>query len=413
MTPQTIRLPWLHDHHSHPLLYASFQNAVCLESVTDLDEARKLLRAAVQGNQTGKPTLVYGWRSNLFSWDAAELNDLGSVAIFNLSLHQLKLSQQATEYLVDRYGDDVKHVDDAMWYEHNFRTVLNWFANLNATSDSLLAFFRSLQTMGVGSCEELLLVDQQEIELFSTAGLTERTRFWAAPDTYLQLNPESRDLVHGLKLFTDGAFGARTAAISQPYLTPSPECPQLPETGLLVYSDEELRQELERCLALSPNLAIHAIGDVAIKQTIVQLEQVERTPHGTIRIEHAQLIDLELARRAKAMGIILSMQPNFNDDSIQYSDRLPREFCQINNPFRMLIDQVGFVPGVDLIFGSDGMPHGLTNAATQCFITALPHQRLSPEEFIAAYTNERFSDQPAIELTIESHRVHWRRLDDR
>ena len=38
------------------------------------------------------------------------------------------------------------------------------------------------------------------------------------------------------------------------------------------------------------------------------------------------------------------MQPNFSEDSRQYADRLPAGFPCLNNPFRMLIDEAGFVP---------------------------------------------------------------------
>ena len=412
MNARTIRLPRLHDHHSHPLLYASFNDAVCLESVTEKAAARQQLETAIRNRPPQHLTLAYGWRSNLFSWHQDELDALGNVAIFNLSLHQLCLSQSASVHLSQRFGNEVSRVGDGLWYEQNFRTVLNWFANLNASADSLIQFYQSLESLGVGSCEELLLVDQQEINLFQEAGLIDRTRFWASPDTFESLNADARKHIYGLKLFTDGAFGARTAAVSRPYLTGSTECPDLPADGLLMYSDLALQSQLQRCLSLKPKLAIHAIGDRAIEQTIEALERISLPAGNVIRIEHAQLINLEQARRAKSLGVTLSMQPNFNSDSKHYVDRLPKAFCDGNNPFRMLIDQAGFVPGDDLIFGSDGMPHGLTRAAEQCFVACLPSQRLTPEEFVAAYTSPDFSHDLAIEMKLDPQGVTWRWMND-
>jgi hypothetical protein len=57
----------------------------------------------------------------------------------------------------------------------------------------------------------------------------------------------------------------------------------------------------------------------------------------------------------------------------------------MNNPFRMLIDEAGFVPGKDLLFGSDGMPHGARYALESALFPPFPGQRLSLPEFVAGY----------------------------
>ena len=379
MPDQIIRLPLLHDHHSHPLLYASLGSALSLENVSRKQEAIELLENHL-ANSEGSLTLGYGWRSNLFQWTAADLEQFRALAIFNLSLHALVMNRAGAAALRDRYGDDVDRVSDQTWYENNFRRVLNWFANLNASVKSLQKFFDHLLTVGVYSIEELLLVDEKEIDLFREAGLIERVKFWSAPDTFDALSARAQDHVAGIKLFTDGALGARSAAISRPYVG------QPDNHGMLVYSNQQLERTIEQSLERKNSLAIHAIGDVAIRQVVDTLEKVTRVRSAEqVRIEHAQLIDLETAKRCKSLGVTLSMQPNFSSDSIHYRDRLEEVFCQQNNPFRMLIDEAGFVPGEDLIFGSDGMPHGIESAARQCFQPQLESQRVSPAEFIAAY----------------------------
>jgi hypothetical protein len=54
----------------------------------------------------------------------------------------------------------------------------------------------------------------------------------------------------------------------------------------------------------------------------------------------------------------------------------------------MLIDEVGFEPGDDLVFGSDGMPHGVDEAVRSALEPAHPGQRLSLEEIEAGYAAE-------------------------
>jgi hypothetical protein len=79
------------------------------------------------------------------------------------------------------------------------------------------------------------------------------------------------------------------------------------------------------------------------------------------------------------------MQPNFNSDSRDYADRLDATWLAANNPFRMLIDQAGFSPGQDLVFGSDGMPHGVEYAWQWSLFPRYPSQRLTTDELVAGY----------------------------
>ena len=389
----TISIPMLADRHSHPLLYSAFISGVDLSAVREKAVAISKLREAADGHSNASLLVAYGWKDNFFRLEPKDLEPLPPVAVFNLSLHWLVTNSSAKTILREHYGDDVDHVEDTDWYEAHFRVVLNWFAKLGGSAQSLVRFFDFLETLGVWSCEELLLVDGQEIEWFQETDLISRTRFWSDLNVFSGLNDEQRKHVHGSKLFTDGALGARTAAIGTAYLHSD-------SSGVLLYKDEELIEAYDACQENSPRLAVHAIGDRAIEQTLRCLEQDDRYRNfDELRIEHAQLISLEQARRAKNMGICLSMQPNFNVDSTNYEDRLPSTLCRANNPFRMLIDEIGFVPGDDLIFGSDGMPHGAQEAADQSFQPPLESQRLSIDEFRAGYCS-RESRAPEFEISL-------------
>lgn len=377
------QIPLLHDHHTHPLLYASFAQGVSLLEIESKSEANDLIVDASK-KRSGSITLAFGWRSNRYQWTDEELELLPPLAIFNVSLHELKLNQTGMSLLKNHYGEIAENVRDQDWYEDHFRLVLNWFANLYASADALNHYFEDLMKLGVYSAEELLLIDEREIELFRETELTDRTKFWAAPDTFETLSRESKHAVHGLKLFTDGAFGARTAAISRPFINdPSGHG----NFGNLLYSNEDFFKLVNQCLTTEKSLAIHAIGDRSISQTIEALKENEQLVRAVpeVRIEHAQLIDEANALRAKQLGVKLSMQPNFSADSVDYADRLDAEFCQANNPFRMLIDKAGFVPGADLIFGSDGMPHGAKFALEQSLLPSIPNQQMSLEEFRSGY----------------------------
>jgi predicted amidohydrolase YtcJ len=375
------RIPLLRDRHSHPLLYSALMDAADLNQPGETRESaieRVRARAA-----TGGPgwTIATGWNSGRFTLDKADFDGLPPIVILSLSIHGL-IVNDAGRALVRASDETVAdHLDDQDWIERNLRRVLNLFARADASAEGLRAFFGRLGDLGVHSAEEMLLVDEHEIRLFDEAGLADRTQFWAAPETYDEASPANRQRIHGIKLFTDGAIGVTTAALIEKYRTAD-------HHGMLLYSDDALTALIARYSGTKP-MAIHAIGDAAINQVVGAIERAARQlpSREVIRIEHAQFISEATARRAKTLGLHLSMQPNFSEDSVVYADRLPTGYPPRNNPFRMLIDRIGFVPGEDLYFGSDGMPHGAQEALRQSLFPDGGHegQVLTLDEFIAGY----------------------------
>lgn len=377
-TALTKDWPLLHDHHTHPLLYAAFRQGVDLSDVDDFEQAADLIAGHSDGERL---VIAHSWKSNRFKFERELFDSLPPCAVFNLSLHGLLVNRAGENELKEKIGLDVERVKDQLWLEQNLRQVLNWFALLGGSPEALVAFYNYLESVGIGSAEEMLLIDGCEIDWYRETGLMDRTRFWAAPETFQRLSKDQQSEVAGFKFFADGAFGARTAAVSKAYVGESENF------GMLMYEEQKLQSLVDQCSQHGIGIAIHAIGDVAIDQVLSTIEACpDKSNFREIRLEHVQLISKEQANRAKELGIILSMQPNFNDDSSSYSDRLPEAFLAANNPFRMLIDECGFQPGVDLMFGSDGMPHGINFAAKQAFQPPRPSQRLSPAELLAGYS---------------------------
>lgn len=376
----THRIPLLHDHHNHPLLYAAFMDGVDLNPPGETrEQAIRRIREAAAANPHGW-TIAHGWNSGRYHLTTADFADAPPVLVVNVSIHGFLVNDAGGPLLRDADPEVADHIDDADWVERHLRRVLNLFARAGSSAERLRRFFDwLLRAQGVWHAEEMLLVGGDEIRLFDEAGVADRTRFWAAPEALDALPSAERRRVHGIKLFTDGAIGTRTAALSQPYRDD-------PQPGLLIHGDEDLRSLLERA---DLPVAVHAIGDRAIDQVVAAV--ADARPNGPIRIEHAQLISEATARRAKALGIAFCMQPNFSDDSIHYAGRLPAGFAERNNPFRMLIDRVGYVPGEDLLLGSDGMPHGAAEALRQSLFPPFDAQRLTIDEFVAGYCRRDLS----------------------
>ncbi|UTF54106.1 amidohydrolase [Natronosalvus rutilus] len=205
----------------------------------------------------------------------------------------------------------------------------------------------------------------------------------------------------GIKSFTDGSFGGRTAKLFEPYADlpggggdghgdgdgdgdsndDSPEAGR----GQWVVDPAELEETATKAANEGDyQLTVHAIGDEAIEETISAFEATPNTETARHRVEHAELAtDDHLERMAEA-GIVASVQPNFLQwagEGGLYDQRLGVERRERSNRYRSMLEA-----GVPLAFGSDCMPldpllgvHHAVNAPVEA-------QRLSVTAALRAYT---------------------------
>jgi hypothetical protein len=378
-TTRRERLPLLHDNHNHVSLYAALAGCADLAGM-DAGSARSFLH----GLPRDRLTVARGWRTNELILGAEELAGLPPVLLINFSLHGFALSDAALPFVEPELPDIVLHRHDAPWCESNVPRLFEAYCGLaGLNEDKLASFMAVLKGLGIGSAEDLVVAGDEPASLMRQSALWNRMGYWASPRRYAAFAEAERRACSGIKLFLDGSLGARSAAIRGPWLGAG--------AGILAYSNEELYTALCEAGQWSTGLAVHAIGGMAIDQALRALERALRDGAGfsLVRLEHAQFIDLSQARKARELGLTLSMQPNFSSDSRDYADRLPPAALEANNPFRMLIDDAGFTPGKDLIFGSDGMPHGIAYPAREALFPAYPGQRLSLEELVAGYGHSR------------------------
>lgn len=110
-----------------------------------------------------------------------------------------------------------------------------------------------------------------------------------------------------VKLFADGAFTTRTAALRQPYA-------DTPTTGVLMYDPDDLMERIMTVHRAGWQCAVHAIGDYAIELVLQgyrrALEAYPR-PHHRHRIEHAMLMADDLMAEMQALGVVVIPQPEF------------------------------------------------------------------------------------------------------
>ncbi|MCX7800791.1 MAG: amidohydrolase [Fimbriimonadales bacterium] len=151
--------------------------------------------------------------------------------------------------------------------------------------------------------------------------------------------------VAGIKVFADGALGARTAAIRGAY--EGQDAPSRGWSGILTYRPSRLREMVRRASEEGWSVAIHAIGDHALD---VALRAVRDSGvPSRHRIEHAMLADDRQIEQLAELGCFVCAQPEFLADfSSAYRESLGLERMARLNPLGSM-DRAG----VRLCFGTD------------------------------------------------------------
>lgn len=141
-----------------------------------------------------------------------------------------------------------------------------------------------------------------------------------------------------VKIFTDGSAGGRTAAMRAPYL---PDRLGEAGTGLMLLKDEEMAAFVRDYHDRGYQLAVHAIGDAAIEQTLDAMEaalSASPDPDRRHRIEHCGFNDANQIARMARLGIEPVPQPVFMVDfGDLYVSVLGRERAEAAYPMRSWI----------------------------------------------------------------------------
>ena len=190
-----------------------------------------------------------------------------------------------------------------------------------------------------------------------------------------------------LKMLGDGSLGSRTAKLSVPY-------PGTDETGILIYSSEEMRDMI--CLAASVGVGavIHVIGDGCMDQVLDALEYAQKMYPGKRRsgIVHCQVSRADQLERIASLGIDVLAQSVFLDYDNHIVYRLvPKEIADTSYSWKTLLDK-----GVNVSNGSD-CPVELPDVlkGIQCAVTRtsmdgtgpyLPEQAFTVTEALESFT---------------------------
>jgi hypothetical protein len=124
--------------------------------------------------------------------------------------------------------------------------------------------------------------------------------------------------VRGIKLYADGALGSRGAALLAPYSDDSAN------SGLLVSTEEHLKERTIEALKHGFQVSTHAIGDRGNRNALDAYEaalDAVPTPDARLRVEHAQIISPQDIPRFAKLGVIPSMQSSHQTSDMPWAER--------------------------------------------------------------------------------------------
>jgi predicted amidohydrolase YtcJ len=396
-------LPGFIDAHMHPISMGLKRLRLDLSQVRSLQELLQIVQSA--SSRISRPSsrflIGYDWDESLFvdekryptRWDLDKVAPDVPVALSRIDGHLWVVNTKALQML-NLPGDhpfvfktsgqpNGLLADDAIRYLEPFIEP-----TFSEKREALRIASQIALEHGVTAMADLYA----DLEVYESAvadgDLTVRFICCVPPATAQQLKSplqwridKERCEAKFVKLFLDGSIGARTAALREPYA----DAPD--ETGRLLLRDRVAEGLMLELNEMGWNLAVHAIGDLAIDQAIeafrfVRMESKRFMRH---RLEHLELLRPEHIGWLSKLNLVASMQPNFvarwQQPNGLYEVRLGWERAKRMNPFNSVIKA-----GIPLAFGSDGMPFGPLEGIVGALVHPEPSERLTLRQALLAYT---------------------------
>ncbi len=183
----------------------------------------------------------------------------------------------------------------------------------------------------------------------------------------------------GLKLFSDGSLGARTAYLREPYSD------NRDTRGRKLLDSTEIASISKHYSKLGLRIATHAIGDAALDEVIEGYSLAGIDENG--RIEHVSIAWNEQIKKISEMGVYAVIQPRFRASDWWIDKRLGKRYI-LAYRFRTMLKS-----GVKLALSTDSPVE--TFDPIETFKAAVgrcgspscrPEESLDPKEIISLYT---------------------------
>ena len=418
-------LPGLHDAHFHVMMGAQGIEDAQLGSVETIDQLAAALHehaASTPGEWVVGRRLTYGLRVSGRKLHRSDLDAIlpeRPVAIFSIDFHTVWANTEALRRSDLLHGAEVHGGAILMGEDGTATGELHErpaFERLlrgrpEPTRDDKLRrlrkTFAEAASFGITSVTDMLgaPADQelcQELEARGELTLRVAMPYHMAPHEPLEairevaLPMRERDTMGvrtwGIKIFLDGVIDSGTAQLLEPYADdPS-------SRGMTLFEGERFERIVVEADRLGLQVAVHAIGDAAVRRTLDAYEAARRANgprDARHRVEHIELLHPDDLPRFRALGVVASMQPLHASRPetgryLGWLDKIGEDRWRHAFPWRTLREA-----GAPLAFGTDWPvvpmdPYASLEAALarEPWRDDLPDQRLSLDAALAAFTRD-------------------------
>ncbi len=348
-----MMLPGFHDSHLHFIGYGLTLQMVPLAGVDSIAEVQARVAKAAESTPPGEWIVGSGWDHNLFREKRyLHRHDLDLAApqhpvmLTRVCGHLQAVNSQALSMAgidvntqnpsggqIDR---DDQGLATGILRETATRLVM---AAIPSPSYERLEKALELAVAKAHSCG-LTSVTTDDIRADRVTVLDDNLKLyhemWQKGEAPIRVTLEIRDLVideflargfvtgtgddrvkiGNLKVFQDGALGARTAYLREPYQNDTGR-------GIPIHDQASLDERVMRGHNAGLQVAIHAIGDAAIDSCLDAFERAQIStprPDPRHRIIHYCLVDEGILERTRDLGVVADIQTTFVPLNGQWAD---------------------------------------------------------------------------------------------
>lgn len=355
---ESIIMPGFVDAHMHMDDFGKSLATLDLRGTISISEVRQKVSTADKKGWI----LGHGWDQDLFDekrWpsrtDIDDVSDDSPVFLSRVDLHSALLNTKAMEIL--RIEELFSGSSEIMRDEHGIATGIvseHVFDYADTKVKEMLAeeVYEDMLELAVKESSRLgvtsvgfMSCSLRQLDYFSRlrkAGkLKTRIHAYLSADELDDFTGFENDdflKVSGIKQFSDGSLGSRTALLSFEYKDDHGN------SGIIRESGSKLLNSARKAEEKGLQVATHAIGDLAL-DTVLDVYSKLRGKH---RIEHASLVRKDQIRKIKELGVTLVVQPHFIITDFWTLDRIGRENSEMAYPLRTLKDA-----GIPMAFSTD------------------------------------------------------------
>ena len=355
-------MPALTDVHQHLVMIGKKLELLALDDVTDIDEMKQQVKA-FKTNRTWNNILGYDENNfeNQYKISIKELDELtdkptlitricshagvvNSAAFEALNITKETENPEGGYFERDEDGELTGWVYDKAFEEMRAATVEDTTESLG---EDIARGVKYLQSLGIANAhtEDLAYYGDFNIPLdayLNTLGkdaLKFRVNLLTHEQVYKDVvkadktykeNFVERD---AMKIFADGAFGAKTALVSEPYVNSA-------DKGLQIHTADKLEEMVQTARANNDAVAVHMIGDRAIEMVLDAIEKYPVPQGKHDRLIHISLLRPDLIERIANLPVVCDIQPTFlTSDMPWVADYIGEERAKYLYPFKTLLDK--------------------------------------------------------------------------